>query len=212
MSSKTPNRIRFTEAVIARLEPPPEGEIIWWDSTTPTLGLRCSKTGRKTWTRGKRKLGLWPALSLKAARALMADEPTEPAKAPILFSEVVAQFLEHGRTRLGRPLRPTTLRQYQRILHGHAEPLHQLPFREITRADIARLTRKVATENGAPMASLLRAVLGSPVGVRHRDRRGGLQRRRRFPRLSRRQAQPRALRWRAGSVVGSDRRRRSPST
>jgi integrase len=160
MSSKTPNRIRFTEAVIARLEPPAEGEIIWWDSTTPTLGLRVSKTGRKTWTRGKRKLGVWPAMSLKEARALMADEPTEPAKVPAVFSELVAQFLEHGRTRLGRPLRPTTRDQYRRILNGHAVTLHKLPIREITRADIARLTRKVATENGAPMASLLRAVLG----------------------------------------------------
>ena len=29
------NRIRFTEAVVARLKPPVEGEIIWWDSDYP---------------------------------------------------------------------------------------------------------------------------------------------------------------------------------
>jgi integrase len=151
-----PKRIRFTELAISRLRAPPTGEVIYWDSTTPTFGCRVSHTGRKTWTRGKRRLGHYPKMSLKEARARMAGD----APAATTFRELVDGFLEHGRTKRGRPLRQNTIEQYRRLLHGHAKPLHPRRVREIVRADIAALTRKVANENGVAMASLVKAALG----------------------------------------------------
>jgi hypothetical protein len=147
-----PKRIRFTELAISRLRAPPTGEVIYWDSTTPTFGCRVSHTGRKTWTRGKRRLGHYPKMSLKEARARMAGD----APAATTFRELVDGFLEHGRTKRGRPLRQNTIEQYRRLLHGHAKPLHPRRVREIVRADIAALTRKVANENGVAMASLVK--------------------------------------------------------
>jgi integrase len=134
----------------------------------PGFGVRVGARTR-TWIvalagGGKHRVGHFPALNTAdaraAARQLMAAGPAEAPKQVLLFAELIAQFLEHGRTRLGRSLRSTTLDQYKRILHGHAKALHKMPVRAITRADVARLTRKVAAENGAPMASLLRSVLG----------------------------------------------------
>ena len=152
-----PNRIRFTEQAIAKLKPPPSGNVIWWDSTTSTLGIRVSKTGRKTWLRGTRRLGHWPALSLKDARALMADDA--PATDAPTFAELAEEFLEHGRTRRGRPLRASTLVAYRRHLARYAKPLHKRPLVEITRRDIAQLIADISRTSGATTASLVRSIL-----------------------------------------------------
>jgi integrase len=150
-------RMRFTEATIARLKVPSENSYTVWDLACPTLGIRVSKRGLFTWVRENRRLGHWPAMSLKEARARMAGDAPE---APTTFRVLVERFLEHGRTRRGRPLRANTLGQYRRLLlNGHVKELHPKRVREIRRADIARLTRKVASRNGATMASLVRAVL-----------------------------------------------------
>src|SRR5688572_20978873 len=41
--------LRFTQEAIDSLKPPPTGQLLLWDSTTPGFGLRISATGKKTW-------------------------------------------------------------------------------------------------------------------------------------------------------------------
>jgi integrase len=152
--------MRFTELAIDRLRPPASGEVVYWDATAPGFGLRVSAAGRKTWivaVKGsKRRLGHYPKMSLKDARARLSDG----APSVTTFAALADAFLDHGRTRRGRPLRANTIAQYRRLLHGATKSLHARRVREIDRADIAALTKKVAAESGAPMASLVRSALG----------------------------------------------------
>jgi integrase len=164
-------RMKLTDAAVARLRPPASGRYEVWDVLLPAFGVRISATGSKTWVAavrrpGKRhpvrlKLGRFPTMNTAtaraAARALMEETPEAPAK---LFEELARRFLDHGRSRSGRELRPNTLRAYKIVLESTAEPLHGRPVDEVKRADIAGLLHSVATANGAPMAALARGALG----------------------------------------------------
>ena len=78
---------------------------------------------------------------------------------PITFKELAGQFLEHGRTKRGRPLRPATKKEYKRALLTYAVSLHAKPVREIRRGEIARLIRHVANTKGSTSAMRTRAAL-----------------------------------------------------
>jgi integrase len=155
-------RRKLTELAVERLKQPGE----YWDSILPSFGLRVGARS-KTWIvvrrRGKHptriKLGRYPAMSLTEARAKARDvmaggTHTSGTK----MVPLVNQFLAHGRSRTGKPLRPATLNAYRGILHGAAQPLHDRPVAEIRRRDIAALTNQIAITN-PPMAELTRSVL-----------------------------------------------------
>jgi integrase len=167
----SPMRKKLTELSVAKMKPPASGRVEIWDTLLPTFGLRVSSTGRRTWMvairrPGKKQpsrisIGTLPPMSLvearTAARAMMtAGAPGSPLK----FKGLAEEFLEHGRTRKGRPWRAATLQAYQRVLRTAAEPLHHRRVQDIRRRDIADLLRAVSTERGATMAALTRATLG----------------------------------------------------
>jgi integrase len=163
---------RLTDLAIARMAPPAEGRIDCWDELLPSLGIRLSATGRKVWNIARRKqggrnpirhrLGTFPELSVAEARA-KARELIAGGQQPRIntkFSDIAEQFLQHARTRKGRPLRPATIKSYRIVLLNYARPLHRTPFAELRRHDVAELVRNISTSSGAPTASLVRAVLG----------------------------------------------------
>jgi integrase len=157
--------MRFTDLAISRLKPPITGEVVCWDTILVGLGVRASHTGRKTWivaiNGSKQKLGRYPTMDLSEARtaARVRLEVGGSPTAPVTFKQMVEQFLEHGRTKKGRPLRQNTMDQYRRVLNRYAQPLHRRKFAEIRRREVAELLRTVAAESGAPTASLVRSML-----------------------------------------------------
>jgi integrase len=170
------HRTRFSELVISRLNPPAQGEAIYWDSILPAFGVRVSQSGRKTWfvaiKGGKRRLGHYPDLSVAAARtaarAMMegkmpdirhAEPADEPHRDATTFSSLVEEFLGHGLSRQGKPLRPATARAYRVVLRTYARPLHDRPIEDIRRRDIATLIGTIARDQGTPAAALARSVL-----------------------------------------------------
>jgi integrase len=155
--------MRFTELAISRLRPPPSGEVVVWDAVVVGFGCRLSHTGRKTWITAaggaKRRIGVHPDMPLAAARARADALLTAGAPKEVTFKELVEQFVNHGRTKKGRPLRADTLRQYRANFAGYAKPLHRRRVSEITRRDIAGLINRIASESGGPTASLVRSMI-----------------------------------------------------
>ncbi len=103
-------------------------------------------------------------MSLADARAKARELMADPARAdrPRLettFSTLALAFLEHGRTKRGRALRPATLTEYRRALIGYAKSLHAEPVAMIRRADVARVIRETAATHGATSAMRTRAAL-----------------------------------------------------
>jgi integrase len=160
MPKQMPNRKRLTDLAVARMGPGP----ITWDTLLPCFGIRPGAR-TKTWIvniKGrKRKVGMFPEMSAAEvrvrARAML--EGVAPASDKLSFADLATQFLEHARTRKGRPWRDNTKRQYRRNLTRYAKPLHQREVGEIARRDVAALLRAIATESGATTAKLVRAML-----------------------------------------------------
>jgi len=163
-------RKKLTDISIAR-KPPSSGRVEIWDTIVPAFGIRISSSGRRTWMVAMRRpgkthpvrlqVGTMPPMSLaearSAARAMM--EGGAPAE-PVTFKQLAEEFLEHGRTRKGKPWRLATLRSYRTALFVAAEPLHHRHVHEIRRRDIADLLHIVSTTRGATFAALTRATLG----------------------------------------------------
>jgi integrase len=162
-------RKKLTELYVTRTRVPAGSRIEAWDALLPGFGIRIGPR-KRTWIVAQRrpgkqhptriKIGTLPPMSLTAARdkarPLLAGEA--PA-APIKFKELVDEFLAHARTQKGRELRQNTVDQYRRNLNRYAAPLHKRPFAGITRRDVAELLRDVASESGAPTASVTRSML-----------------------------------------------------
>jgi integrase len=159
-------RKRLTDLAVARMKD--RGEA--WDTLLPSFGIRVGAR-TKTWIIATRRpgarnpvrirVGGYPDLGVAEARTkaremMAAGGP--PATAT--FRPLAEEFLEHGRTRKGRPWRPATLSAYRAALLVAAEPLHGRRVHEIRRRDIADLLRVVAAKRGATMAALTRATLG----------------------------------------------------
>ena len=80
------------------------------------------------------------------------------------FAVLAEQFLDHGVSRRGKPLRPATMAAYRIVLRSYAKPLHGRPVESIRRRDIAELLRVIARDNGKATASLARSVLSRFFG------------------------------------------------
>jgi integrase len=160
-------RKRLSDLTVARMSEPGET----WDTLLPSFGIRIGKRvkvfqvairrpGEKNPTR--HKLGAFPDLSVAEARTkarkVMAGDGV--ANLAARLSGLIDPFLEHGRTRRGRPIRPETKRVYRQVLQVTAKPLHHRPVSEIRRRDIAALLAKVERDKGAAMAALTRKTLG----------------------------------------------------
>lgn len=165
----------MTELAVARITPPKSGRLEVWDLVLPAFGVRVSHTGKRVWMVAVRrpgtehptriKLGTFPPMALAdaraKARAIMAGGAPG---SPVRFGEMVEVFLQHARTKRGRPLRQKTVDQYRRALNGSAASLHRRPIQGLTRREVATLIGSIATRSGAPTASLVRAMLARLLG------------------------------------------------
>jgi hypothetical protein len=146
MPKSMPNRKRLTDLAVGRIGPGP----ITWDTLLPCFGIRPG-TRTKTWIvndqGSKHKVGKFPAMSTAEARTKareMLEGGAKPLAGERLFKTLVEEFLQHARTRKGRPWRDNTTIQYRRNLALYGAPLRERPFAEINRRDVAALLRDVA--------------------------------------------------------------------
>jgi integrase len=164
MTSK-PNRRRLTDLWVQQTKVPGTT----WDVLLPSFGLRVGAR-TKTWIIARRrggsphpvrvKIGRYPAMRLAEARERARREMGSQDPDPITLGQAVLEFLAHGMSRKGKPLRETSLDQYRRNLNRYAARLSARPLAEITRRDVAQLLHEVAETSGATTASLVRAMLG----------------------------------------------------
>jgi integrase len=156
---------KLNELVVSRLKEPG----ICWDSHLPGFGVRLGvrtktfivsirRPGFKQPTR--LKVGHYPAMSVAEARSRAREMMAGGAPAtPKLFGDMVREFLAHGRTRSGRPVRPATLNAYKTVLEGPGRALWHRPVGDIRRREIAAVTASTARQSGTAMASLTRSTL-----------------------------------------------------
>ena len=138
-------KLRLTDLAVKKLQSPASGQVTYWDTTTPSFGVRCSSKaksyvvmyGRK---RRLKTLGRYPDLPLadarKLARQFMAYEIDKPA--PSIAHDYIAvrdAYLADCRQRL----RGSTLQGY--VLY-----LTNIPFKgpigEVSRGDVLRAIEK----------------------------------------------------------------------
>ena len=171
-------RMKLTNAAVERIKPPKSGQVEYFDALLPSFGLRISYSGTRAWfvmTRVNGKLirvtlGRYPALSLADARAKARDviqcaaggiDPRRVEQdlrrklddeAKTTFAAVAEDFMvKHVRANL----RPSTAREYQRVLFGpdtgHWRPR---PITSIQKSDVQELLTAI-DERGARSASAL---------------------------------------------------------
>lgn len=168
-------KANLTDPSIKRLKPPKTGQIDYWDQKVKGLGLRIGAKGTRTFnlqTRvlvaGKKKdvrmkLGLYPSLSLAAAREkageyiAMAQRGEDPRQAEAeaerlqveqsvnTFGNVAERFMEEYvlADRGSKTLREGTRREYRRILQTgpDTKSWHPRKIATITKADVKTLQR-----------------------------------------------------------------------
>jgi integrase len=169
-----PARFKFTPASVRAKKPPKAGRKLWWDTHLPGFGLRLTANGARSWIvvvrkqnrRSTSKLYIgdaedMPLAEARAAARAKMEVPDEPAEAESndTFGALAEKFLEHGRTKRGRVLRSSTVKEYRRALLTYAADLHAKPVRDVRRGDIADLIRDVAKARGATTAMRTRAAL-----------------------------------------------------
>jgi integrase len=168
-------RTSLTAASVEKLKPPGGGQVEHYDRRLPSFGLRISYKGSKSWFLMTRldgrlirvTLGKYPAVSLADARELariagrLAAEGNDPRilrteakqqrerERRNTFDVCVADFLE----RHGRRLRPSTLREYRRILTGpDTRGWRDKPLAQITKRDVLDVVEGI-DRRGSPGAA-----------------------------------------------------------
>jgi hypothetical protein len=166
----------LTATGIERLKPPPSGQVEYYDRRVPSFGLRVSYHATKSWfvmTRLDGKLirvtlGRHPALSLADAReeARRTTALASAGKDPRLirsaakqkrqeerrntFASCADEFLERH---VERRLRPSTQREYRRILRGaDTHAWRDLPISHIGKRDVLDVVEAI-DGRGSPGAS-----------------------------------------------------------
>ncbi len=166
----------LTAASVERLKPPLAGQIEYYDRRLPSFGVRLSYHGTKSWfvmTRLDGKLirvtlGRHPALSLADAReearrvANLAAAGKDPRQIRAAakqkqreerrntFDACAEEFLQKH---VERHLRPSTQREYRRILIGaDTRALRHRPISQITKRDVLDVIEEIGGR-GSPGAS-----------------------------------------------------------
>ena len=166
----------LTAAAVQRLKPPKVGQIEYYDRRLPSFGVRLSYQGTKSWfvmTRFDGKLirvtlGKYPALSLADAReearrvVTLAVSGKDPRRIRAeaqqkrredrrnTFHACAEEFLERY---VERHLRPSTHREYRRILKGDDTRIwRDRPISEISKRDVLDVIEGIEGR-GSPGAS-----------------------------------------------------------
>ena len=164
---------KLTDLGVTRIRKPKSGRLELWDTVLPAFGLRITATGARTWIVATRRPGNKHPVRLKVGtpdepdRMPLADARVKARQLmeggaptlPVTFKELAGQFLDHGRTKRGRSLRPASIKEYRRALLTYAAPLHAKPVRDVRRGEIAGLIRDVAGARGSTSAMRTRAAL-----------------------------------------------------
>jgi integrase len=169
-------RASLTAVSVERLKPPRLGQIEYYDRRLPGFGVRVSHGGSKSWFLMTRldgrllrvTLGKYPAMSLADAReqardaARVASEGKDPREIKAqakrkrqverqnTFSACAADFLEKH---IQRRLRPSTEREYRRILTG-SDTWHwqDKPIAQLTKRDVLDVLEAI-DRRGSPGAA-----------------------------------------------------------
>jgi integrase len=158
-------RKKLTDLAVERMKEPGET----WDTLLPAFGIRVGKRV-KVWQvairrRGEKhpariKIGTYPAIGTGDARTRAREIMAGGAQgSPVSFLDLAEAFLEHGRSKKGRPLTKNTIAQYRRNLKRYALGLDHRPMRDVPRAEVSGLISRIARESGASTASLVRSML-----------------------------------------------------
>jgi len=117
----------LTDVAIKALQPPPSGQVTFFDKNLPGFGIRVSQGGTKSFVliygeaRRRMTIGRYPLLSLAQARAgakrILAEQTLGIKAAPLSpkFTDSLAQFLEASEAKN----RQSTVAQYRRHLSRH---------------------------------------------------------------------------------------------
>ena len=169
-------RANLTAASVEKLKPPRFGQVEYYDRRMPGFGLRLSHRGSKSWflmTRIEGRLvrltlGKYPAISLGEARehARTAGRVVSEGKDPRLiraeakrkyheerqntFDACAADFLQKYAQ---RRLRPSTQREYRRILTGgDTRHWRDKPIAQLTKRDVLDVLEAI-DRRGSPGAA-----------------------------------------------------------
>lgn len=149
-------KIRLTDLALKKLPLSPDGQVTYWDETTPNFGIRCS-TRSKSYVvllgeqRKRKTLGRYPALSLadarKQAKLLLSNHAIAPGNVVEHdFSDVVRTYLEECESRV----RPTTMKGYRLYLTSisFSGPISKVTGDTLLRK-IAKHTQSPSSQNYA---------------------------------------------------------------
>lgn len=135
---------KLTDVSVRALNPPPKGQVTYWDEGLECFGVRVSQGGTKSfvtyfsssnkWT----TIGRYPVLSLKEARTeakrLIAENTLGKVRpAHISFDEAKRLFLEAS----AQKNKPRTTADYRRLLNSHFR-FGKKRLAELGRHDILR--------------------------------------------------------------------------
>jgi hypothetical protein len=173
--------VKLTAAFVGRATVTPgQDKTIYWDQTTPSFGLRVTKSGHRCFviqyraSRGRggtdRRLTIGAGLPLDVARreakkllgqvAAGVDPLGERRKAERAKRDTLNAIVEEYLKREGDRLRTIAVRRA--VLERLVVPqLGSRQIDDINRADITRLLDRIADENGAPMADHVLAYLSA---------------------------------------------------
>jgi integrase len=176
--------MKLTAAAVEKIKPPPSGQIEYFDQLLPSFGLRVSYKGSKSWfvmTRVEGKLirmtlGKSPAIPLAMARdearrlmnmaASGQDPRLEKSEAKrkreeqhrSTFGVCAEEFLERY---VATRLRPSTMREYKRILTGPDTRHWQgRPISSITKREVLDVIEKMEGRGSPGAAARALAYLG----------------------------------------------------
>jgi integrase len=169
----------LTEEGVRKLKPPPKGkQVDYFDAHMPGLVLRINYGGAKVWRAlyyrkrldrdGKQltvpttyKLGRYPVLNLKQARAKAQQFLVDPQKA--LAQADTGSFKEVAENFLKRHVEANKLRwqpEVERCLNKYVYPHWQhRPFQEIRRRDLTDLLDLVEDQHGKRQADVVLAIV-----------------------------------------------------
>jgi len=177
-------RTKLTAAAVDKIKPPPSGQIEYFDQLLPSFGLRVSSKGAKSWFLMTRVEGRLIRMTLGKARAMPLAKARDEARRlmnlaasgqdPRLqkteakrkreeqhrstFRVCTAEFLERY---VERRLRPSTMREYKRILTGpDTRHWHGRPISSVTKRDVLDVIEKIEGRGSPGAAARALAYLG----------------------------------------------------
>lgn len=146
-------KIALTDLSLRKLQPPPVGQITYWDTAVTGFGVRLSQGGAKSFIlmhgkcRARTTIGRVSTISLKeardTARRILAENTLGKHRlARITFEKAVEVFLAECKQRN----KPRTVSDYTRILNRHFMPKLRLEVMgDVTRGSITKIVDGLAS-------------------------------------------------------------------